>query len=84
MSARCHALLDLVQLTQVTRERDAAHAETDAAKRSAELEARRLREATQAREAALVSKHAVEMSHAVGRQRDELRLDLSLSRRASC
>lgn len=36
---------------------------------------RRQRAATEAREAALVSKHATELSHAVGRQRDELRWD---------
>ena len=35
--------------------------------------ARRLQAATEAREAALVSKHAAELSHAVGRQREELR-----------
>lgn len=34
---------------------------------------RRKQAAAEAREAALVSKHAVELSHAVGRQREELR-----------
>ncbi|CAB1115098.1 unnamed protein product [Ectocarpus sp. CCAP 1310/34] len=51
----------------------AAKEETEAIREAKEAEIRNQRLATAAREAALVSKHATELSHAVGRQRDELR-----------
>ncbi|CAN0136347.1 unnamed protein product, partial [Scytosiphon promiscuus] len=60
-------------LERVRQDTAAAKEETEAVKRAGEAEARSQRSATAAREAALVSKHATELSHAVGRQRDELR-----------
>ncbi|CAM9691109.1 unnamed protein product [Ectocarpus sp. 12 AP-2014] len=51
----------------------AAKEETEAIRVAKEAEIRNQRLATAAREATLVSKHATELSHAVGRQRDELR-----------